>query len=785
MLVRVKEYLSQCQIKFIELNLFERQPNNAHFVRSQQIATRVYVFVLIVAINLLSFYTLLSKEAYQITVMKPSEAQYKHLRDTHPDSLSCPCSNISIPYSEFIMIGANYHQLCSSDFVSWQWIDFNINAERFPFLYHLDYRRNAAFQFQLLATLCKWAKQTINSSLDVFLQTPFVGAQVVPKETFELEIDQIINEWQSGTTTRFLHTTELIRTTNHGNMLINSVFNAEFTMEQTTGLIRVKSRDFDGCSCFATQTCHTEMAIYDYRLGSNKTTSLFTVRNFFFGCSPLESLLMSTLECFYQGECIQILTDYIVQNVTSIFTPLDELQSQPNDPIQYILQNLMVTSWSNHVSFSSFYRSCSPASCTYEYYRSVTALFLVTTIIGIAGGLSLILSILTLIILRIYEETSDKGWIVTMKTFARSLWIVNQEHQIIKRFQFVLLYVMIFAVYAIAVANLQSKARQTPVTSISMYEALMSRYSSTLQCPCSQISVPYKSFLSMVPRFHPLCNSTFMSRNPSAYILPSTDFPSNDFLATGTGQLALLQSLCQFSADTLRSALLQLLSSSTVNTRLLSRSAFNQQIQKVTDEFQSNVPNEILSSLALIQETTSSNMIMTIHLTNWKFARKSPDRLQGLLHTIPIEYQQCNCGISTSCVEPSRGMFAGCYPLVALFKSTLECFYNQSCIYLSTVFPALDARDSSSSRFSINTTIESMFSQLMVDAYVINTSYEKYFLECAPKSCSFSYRTQRSTLEIITLLISLYSGLTIVSACIVTHGFKLRSHRQQRLIHAQ
>ena len=469
MLVRAKEYVSQCRIKFIELNLFERQPNNAHFVRSQQIATRVYVFVLIVSINLLSFYTLLNKEAYQMTVMKPSEAQYQHLRESHADSLSCPCSNISVPYSEFIMIKANYHQLCSSDFVSWQWIDFNINADRFPFLYHLDYRRNAAFQFQLLATLCKWAGQTINRSLDVFLQTPFVGAQVVPQATFELEMDQIIREWQSGTTNRFLRTTELIRTTNHGNMLINSVFNAEFRMEPTTGLLKVSSRDFDGCSCFATQTCHTEMAIYDYRLGSNTTTGLFTVRNFFFGCSPLESLLMSTLECFYQDECIQILIEYIAANVTATFTPLDGRQSQPNDPIQYILQNLMVTSWSTQVSFSSFYRSCAPASCTYEYYRSVTALFLITTIIGIAGGLSLILSILTLIILRIYEETSDQGWIVSVKTFARSLWIVNQEHEIIKRLQFVLLYMMIFAVYAIHLDVRSLDESQFSYISVSMF----------------------------------------------------------------------------------------------------------------------------------------------------------------------------------------------------------------------------------------------------------------------------------------------------------------------------
>ena len=152
----------------------------------------------------------------------------------------------------------------------------------------------------------------------------------------------------------------------------------------------------------------------------------------------------------------------------------------------------------------------------------------------------------------------------------------------------------------------------------------------------------------MVPRVYQLYNSNF--------ILPSTDYPSSDFLATGTGQMVLLQSLCQFSADTLRNALLQMLSSSTVNTRLISRSAFNQQMQKVIDEFQSNVPNEILSSLALIQETTSSNMIMTIHLTNWKFARKSSGRLQGLLHTVPIEYQQCNCGLSigTVCRRPCR-----------------------------------------------------------------------------------------------------------------------------------
>ena len=194
-------------------------------------------------------------------------------------------------------------------------------------------------------------------------------------------------------------------------------------------------------------------------------------------------------------------------------------------------------------------------------------------------------------------------------------------------------------------------------------------------------------------------------------------------------------------------------------------------------------PIDVLGTLALIRETMGSNMIMSTFSSNWKFQDKPIDRSEGLLHTAPVAYDECNCGHSSRCVRPSRGMLAGCYPLEALLQSTLECFHQQGCIYLSTVLPALDSESLSRSRFGINETTESIVSQLMVEDYEIRLSYDMYFAQCKAASCSYSYIRSQRAMEIVTVLISLYSGLAIISGCVVLHSIKLRHHRQRNQVH--
>ncbi|CAF4304040.1 unnamed protein product, partial [Adineta steineri] len=114
------------------------------------------------------------------------------------------------------------------------------------------------------------------------------------------------------------------------------------------------------------------------------------------------------------------------------------------------------------------------------------------------------------------------------------------------------------------------------------------------------------------------------------------------------------------------------------------------------------------------------------------------------------------------CVSSSRGMLSGCYPLESILQSTLICLSDQTCIDPTKTFKALNSSSSISSRFPLNTTIESIVNELMVEELLSNTSYDAYYKQCAPLSCTYSYIDNRNVIDGITILISLYGGLVII-----------------------
>ncbi|CAF4856359.1 unnamed protein product, partial [Rotaria sp. Silwood2] len=112
------------------------------------------------------------------------------------------------------------------------------------------------------------------------------------------------------------------------------------------------------------------------------------------GCLPIESLFRSTLECFYNQTCVDILVSYL--NNTSInktiFNALDSTTYSgffPNMTINELVNNLFVEteSWKANISYTSFYSQCEPTFCTYTIIKRNNALFICTNILGLYGGL--------------------------------------------------------------------------------------------------------------------------------------------------------------------------------------------------------------------------------------------------------------------------------------------------------------------------------------------------------------------------------------------------------------
>lgn len=145
----------------------------------------------------------------------------------------------------------------------------------------------------------------------------------------------------------------------------------------------------------------------------------------------------------------------------------------------------------------------------------------------------------------------------------------------------------------------------------------------------------------------------------------------------------------------------------------------------------------------------------------------------------------CSCALSLNCtteaifinkdsskITPIPGLKMGCTPMESFLVSTLECFYNASCVILIqeqissnkivdlTFIPTIVLINST--RFPLNTTIFDFVKELFIETWLITTNYSAYFDFCLPTHCSYTYIQRLSSLYTITLLLSFFSALNFV-----------------------
>jgi hypothetical protein len=58
-------------------------------------------------------------------------------------------------------------------------------------------------------------------------------------------------------------------------------------------------------------------------------------------------------------------------------------------------------------------------------------------------------------------------------------------------------------------------------------------------------------------------------------------------------------------------------------------------------------------------------------------------------------------------------------------------------------------------------TLSQLVEQLFITNWSISINHHRYFEQCAPKSCSYTYKENTNTLYAFTKLLSIYGGLTI------------------------
>ena len=279
-----------------KLNLFESESTDVEIVRREQLATRLYIGLLSLSMIGIVLYAAFSKRTIVITTLQPPE-QHFHLLDAHySDTLRCPCSRVSLQYSEFVQSQVTFHEVCGSPFITQQWIDA-IYAANVSFVSPTDIRTTSSAFWQLIRSFCSLSNNIVIDVEDdinaALLLTPTVQSPHLIETKVETSRKFCFTSAITSLQLNMLITREMAL----GNGLLsglgtNAYFHTTDHWYHTSHRVGISPVTFeDGCSCTNFDGC-LRPAVYHG----------ITVPGMMFDCLPLDGMLASSLECFYETE---------------------------------------------------------------------------------------------------------------------------------------------------------------------------------------------------------------------------------------------------------------------------------------------------------------------------------------------------------------------------------------------------------------------------------------------------------------------------------------------------
>ncbi len=273
---------------------------NQYDFRNEIISTRIFIILLILSFTILLLYNSLLNIKNTIYIEKPTFEEYKRLYRMYPEIITCPCTKIATNYQEFLEINYTLHQLCTSTFVTEEWILYLARNYFYQSLYADDFLLSGASTFQALITVCQMANRTISNSLIQFYSTQYVSATVTPLETFNISIQPLVDQFISSTTNNFLLSFDLIRNTTAVNHIMSASQSNYFFRYGEQNSMKTFAASYRDCWCHHSAKCIASYSVKSHPM----VAAAFLIPNFYMGCYIIEALLQSTLECFYDQICI-------------------------------------------------------------------------------------------------------------------------------------------------------------------------------------------------------------------------------------------------------------------------------------------------------------------------------------------------------------------------------------------------------------------------------------------------------------------------------------------------
>ncbi|CAF1195281.1 unnamed protein product [Adineta steineri] len=352
-------------------------------------------------------------ESSTVTVSDITSVKFNELYSKYKETLSCPCSATSISYKDFVSNTIKLHPVCSSRFVSQEWIHalYLSNASRYRVS---DFRATASSQFEILSSFCSLAQDIVNHTENDVSSNEFVTIYLLPDIHVQHEVNAIVESFKNSASARMIMFLEYFRSTIRGNYLISALNTnlivtlvPHFIADQYSYIYSTAYTHASGNRLNCGE--HNPMIAATLNSVINESEPVFerfnfeylpdstNVSGFFAGCTPLEALLQSTFDCLYEIECLQLLFDYFPRLNHSHINWTDSVltSKQQNLSFNDYLNELLIDEWSPKINYSKYFDQCHPSFCTYTTAHRSKFIYGITLFISLYGGLIMILRLTT------------------------------------------------------------------------------------------------------------------------------------------------------------------------------------------------------------------------------------------------------------------------------------------------------------------------------------------------------------------------------------------------------
>ncbi|CAF1127492.1 unnamed protein product [Adineta steineri] len=117
-----------------------------------------------------------SNEIFNETIINPYGQEYEKLEEKYLSTLTCRCTQISIPYRDLITIKVNYL------FYEEHWYEYK----------RRDIRVHSSAYFLFFSNLYQISQITINCATEEFLNKIFINTKLISESKFNTQIKNII-----------------------------------------------------------------------------------------------------------------------------------------------------------------------------------------------------------------------------------------------------------------------------------------------------------------------------------------------------------------------------------------------------------------------------------------------------------------------------------------------------------------------------------------------------------------------------------------------------------------